>query len=256
MAPAGTFVVAGEDDSSGDDGAGNFDIHARVFHPGGAQKVADVVVNAVTAGQQSAPAVAMAPDGAFVVAWEDDNDGNGKFQIYARGFDEDGAPTFGPFTVNSVATGQQRSPVVAMDGAGGFVIAWEDDADASDGAGNYDIYVRGFDAGGAELFPDLRVHASGAGQQLAPAIAARPGGDFVVAWEDDSDGNGWFQIHARRFDDAGIPASAAVTVNTENVGQQTGPAVAVDADGLFVVVWRDDMDKNGVGQIMARGIDW
>jgi len=256
VAPDGTFVVAWEDDSDGSDGSGNYDIYARVFHPGGSEKVIDLVVNQVTAGQQRAPAVAIAPTGEFVVTWEDDNDGNGKYQIYARGFSATGAPTFGPFTVNSVATGQQRAPVIAMDGTGGFVIAWEDDSDSSDGSGNYDIYARGFDAQGAEVFPDILVNASPAGQQLAPAIARRPGGGFVVVWEDDSDDNGWYQVYARGFTAVGTQAFAEKTVNTENEGQQLMPSVGVDGDGLFVVAWQDDMDKNGVGQIMARGLDW
>jgi hypothetical protein len=256
MAPDGTFVVAWEDDSNKDDGSGNYDIHARVFAPNGGEKVADLIVNIDTDGQQLAPAVAMAPNGDFIVAWEDDKDGNGTFQIYARGFNEDGTPKFGPFTVNSVNTGQQLAPAIAVDDSGRFVVVWEDDSNGSDGSGNHDIFARGFDAGGAETFSDLPVNGSPAGHQRIPAIAGRPDGNFVVVWEDDSDNNGAFQIYARGFDSSGAEIFPEATVNSESEGQQLRPSVGVDATGLFVVAWEDDMDKNGVFQIMARGLDW
>jgi hypothetical protein len=38
--------------------------------------------------------VAAAPNSNFVVVWEDDNDGNGVGQIYARAFDKDGNALF------------------------------------------------------------------------------------------------------------------------------------------------------------------
>ncbi len=256
MASDGSFVVAWEDDSDGGDGSGNYDIHVRSFHAGGVEQVADLVVNQDKAGQQAAPSVAVAPDGDFVVTWEDDKDGNGLFQIYARGFNVDGTQMFGPMTVNSVDAGQQLSPAIAMDSAGNFVIAWEDDSSGADGSGNFDIHARGFDSGGAELFPDILVNAGDGGQQLAPAIAIRPDGAFVVTWEDDSDGNGFFQIFARGFDAVGAQAFGEMTVNNESAGQQLRPDVAVDAAGVFVVTWQDDMDKNGAWQILARGLDW
>jgi len=256
MATNGAFVVVWEDNSDGADGSGNYDIHARGFHASGAEKIVDLVVNQDTAGQQRLPAVALASNGDFVVTWEDDKDDNGLFQIYARGFHADGTQKFAAMTVNSVSAGQQLAPTVAMDSAGNFVIAWEDDSSSADGSGNYDIHARGFDANGGELFGDLMVNAAPGGQQLAPAIALRPDGAFVVVWEDDSDGNGKFQIYARGFTSGGAQAFPEMTVNSESVGQQLTPAVAVHAAGVFVIAWQDDMDENGVGQIMARGLDW
>ncbi len=55
----------------------------------------------------------MTIDGKFVVVWEDDKDGNGYYQIYARGFNANGSQRFADMTVNSVASGQQRRPAIA-----------------------------------------------------------------------------------------------------------------------------------------------
>ena len=48
------------------------------------------------------------------MVWEDDSNKNNIYQIYARGFYANGSERFGDITVNSVATGQQLKPVVAM----------------------------------------------------------------------------------------------------------------------------------------------
>ena len=46
-------------------------------------------------------AIAMGSNGRFVVVWQDDNDQNGYYQIYARVFHANGASHISDFTVNS-----------------------------------------------------------------------------------------------------------------------------------------------------------
>ena len=104
-----------------------------------------MTVNSVNDGQQFDPAVAMDADGDFVVAWEDDKDGNGTYQLYARGFDAGGAERFDDRAVNTDSTGQQLAPAIAIDADGNFVAAWEDDVDGND---FFQIVARGLDAGG------------------------------------------------------------------------------------------------------------
>ena len=159
-----------------------------------------MTVNTDESGQQILPDIAMDGSGDFVVVWQDDKDGNGKYQIYARGFDANGAEGFPDMTVNSVSTGQQLKPAIAMDGSGNFVVLWEDD---KDGNGTYQVYARGFDAGGVERFGDRAVNTDSTGQQLAPAIAIDGDGNFIVAWEDDVDDNDFYQIVVRGLDASG-----------------------------------------------------
>jgi hypothetical protein len=241
-------VVAWEDDQ---DANGSFQILARGFTAAGAQRIADFTVNQVAAGQQLNPAVAVDASGDFVVAWEDDQDNNNYFQIVARGLTAVGANRFNQLQVNTNAAGQHAKPQVAMDQNGAFAVVWEDDQDDN---GYYQIYGRGFTLAGAQRFGVFAVNSVGDGQQYAPSIAMKAGGDFVVAWEDDQDNNGAFQILGRGFNPTGSQRKADFTVNTNSAGQQYIPAAAVDEENRFVIAWQDDMDGDGNPLILVRNL--
>ncbi len=243
----GNFVVVWQDDMDGND---VYQIYARGFNNDGTQRFADIVVNSVADGQQRDPVIAMDAVGNFVVAWEDDADGNGSYQIRARGFDSNGKQRLAEFTVNSVGDGQQLNPSIAMNAEGLFVVAWDDD---QDGNGAYQVYGRGFNADGSQRFGDKKINTVDDGQQFDSTIAMDDLGHFVVAWEDDNDSNGVYQIYARGFNSDGTQRFAFITVNSIADGQQRDPAIAMDAAGNFVVTWEDDSDNNGAYQIRARG---
>lgn len=246
---AGDFVVVWEDDR---DGNGFTEIWARGFMANGAERFAEIKVNSASDGQQRKPVVAMQPNGNFVVAWEDDQDGNNVYQIFARGFNANGTQRFADRTVNSVSAGQQLRPAIAVDANGRFVVAWEDD---QDGNGSYQIMARGFFAAGGGRFADITVNSEDDGQQRKPAISMDPTGRFVVAWEDDQDGNGFYQVMARGFNAAGTQRFADLTVNTVSDGQQLRPSIGMDAAANFVVAWEDDQNENGSYEILARGFN-
>ncbi len=247
---SGAFVTAWEDDSSSADGSGNHDIKVRGFAPGGCESFADITANTNTAGQQQTPAVGVASNGDFVVAWADDADGNGVFQIHARGFFADGTERWPRITVNSEASGQQLAPAIGMAPDGRFVVAWQDDR-----SGEPQVWVRGFHADGTERFSDQSVHSDDDGERLLPTVGMDSGAAFVVAWQDDTDGNGTYQVHARGFTADGDERFARITVNSVASGQQLAPAIGVDASGGFVVAWEDDQDNDDDFQILARRFD-
>jgi hypothetical protein len=249
---AGGWVAVWADDSSTTDGPGNFDIMMRGFGPSGCQAFTQRQVNPEGAGQQRAPAVGMAADGSFAVAWEDDTDGNGSFQIHARGFHADGSERLPRFTVNTVSTGQQRAPAVAVAPDGRFAVAWEDDRDRD---GDMQVWVRGFEADGRERFAERSVHTDDLGNRQRPALAALPDGGLVVVWEDDGDGNGVYQIHARGLRADGGERFARLTVNSAAAGQQRNPVIGADSGGGFAVAWEDDQDGDGNFQLLARGFE-
>ncbi len=245
----GSFVAAWEDDSSAADGADNLDVLIRGFVPGGCEGFSDLSADVDTTGDQREPALAADASGNFVVAWADDTDDNGRYQIRARGFAPDGSERIAEFTVNSVATGEQRDPAIAMAPDGRFAIAWEDDPEND---GDSQILVRGFAADGVELFADRSVHDEDQGDRVNPAVGMDASGNIVVAWQDDGDGNGYDQIHARGFDASGDEWFPRVTVNSVSDGQQRNPAIGVDDAGGFVVAWQDDPGNDGDYDIMAR----
>jgi len=252
MGADGSFVTAWEDDASSADGSGNLDVIIRGFAPCGCGSFDDLAVHGDTAGDQREPAVAVGAKGDFVVAWADDTDDNGYYQIHARGFAADGTERIAEFTVNSVSDGQQRDPAVAVAADGSFVIAWEDDQDRD---GDMQIMMRGFDASGAERFADMSVHDANEGERVNPAIGVDASGDIVVAWQDDGDGNGVYQIHARGFDASGGEGFDRLTVNSVSSGQQEAPALGVSSSGAFTVAWEDDQERDGDYDILARSFD-
>jgi len=247
--PAGSFVVVWEDDS---DQNGSYQIKARGFGPDGTQRFSQRTINAVTTGQQRRPTIAMDASGNFVVVWEDDSDGNGVYQIKARGFDAAGNQRIPQFTVNTVSAGQQLKPAIATSNAGDFVVVWEDDSNTN---AIYQIKMLGFNASGAQRFSQKTVNAIADGQQRWPAIAINPSGEFVVVWQDDSNENAIYQIKGRGFNADGDERIAQFTVNATSSGQQVHPSIAMNAAGQFVVTFEDDGDQNGVFNIKGRGFD-
>jgi len=250
--PAVTVTGAGATVAWEDDRDGNHlkQIHVRGFDPTGCERFSDRVVNTVAKGQQLAPDLASDRAGNFVVVWQDDQDGDGKFDIYARTFKADGTPRTTQLRVNPNSSGQHLNPRVASDATGNFVVVWEDE---SDGSGHRHVRARGYTATGVERIAPFTASGAAAGEQRAPAIAMIPSGAFVVAWQDDTDGNKLYQIEARGFEAAGKERFSKRTVNAVSTGQQKRPAVASDSMGRFVVAWEDDRDGNGSMQILARG---
>ena len=68
-------------------------------------------------------------------------------------------------------------------------------------------------------------------------VAADASGNFVVVWHSNHyDGYG---IFAQRYDSGGMAVGDEFQVNSYTTSSQFAPVVASDADGNFVVAWRD-----------------
>jgi hypothetical protein len=136
---------------------------------------------------------------------------------------------------------------------GGFVVAWEDDLENDD---KLKILTRGFASDGTQRFADRQVHAVAGGQHRLPSLVVAGSGAFALAWQDDGDDNGTYQIHAAGFSAAGVASLKELTVNTIDAGQQRAPGAALDSTGALGVIWQDDLDGNGAYQLLARGLSW
>jgi hypothetical protein len=102
-------------------------VQVRRFDAEGVPQSAEFQVNTYTTGNQFGYTLGPDGTGGFVVVWESagspgtDTDDD---SIQARRFNADWQPVGDQFQVNSDTTGGQNFPGVALDGAGGFVIAW------------------------------------------------------------------------------------------------------------------------------------
>jgi hypothetical protein len=249
--PSGRFVVVWRGDSPG----GSYRILARRFNgKGNALDAAEIRVNdshAFTWPPFGSASVASNDAGEFVVVWTASYDGS-YTGILGRRFDRAGAPLGGEFQVNAYTMGFQLSPTVAMDPAGNFVVAWS--GLDGDGPG---IFGRCFDTGVSPLAGDFRINDVTAGDQRFPAVAMDPNGGFVAVW--DSVDKNTPATMGRRFDLSGDPLDVSdFQVNAYTISRPfvyRAPAVAMDPNGGFAVVWEsDDQGGDGTG-IFGRRFD-
>jgi len=248
---SGNFVVAWQRLVGG---ANGWDVYARRFSSAGAPLSGEVLVNTTTAGNQQRPAVAMASDGRYLVAWESDSQSGGQgWDIAAQAFTAAGAANGAEVTVNSSLAGAQHSPRAAFVTMPSyrFAIVWES------GGG---IVGRRFTTSGVAIdTADQPINSTVTGTQRNPAIAADPSGNYVVAWE-SVDANGLTsRILARRFQGvAPIGSMSDLVVDpTPGATAQHDPALATDAIGNWLVSW-DSVGENGDGSgagIVAQQFD-
>jgi len=197
-------------------------------------------VNTFTAYEQRHPAIAVEPDGDFVVTWQSgassspsptqDGDDWGAF---GRRFAASGAPAGAEFQISPRTENAQYYPTVATEADGEFVVAWWDRA-VDCGSFSYCVMGRRYDAAGV-AGPEFTVSSPETGPGGYPPyldIAAAPDGRFVVAWAKDYD-----SPFARAFDATGTPVGDTVRLSHVEDAYQHNTKVAMADDGDFVVVW-------------------
>ncbi|MCC7510602.1 MAG: tandem-95 repeat protein [Planctomycetes bacterium] len=70
-------------------------------------------------------------------------------------------------------------------------------------------------------------------------IACDANGNYVVVWTSTGQDSGATEgVYGQRYTSAGTPVGGEFLVNTTILNNQNNPAVAMDADGDFVVVWQ------------------
>ncbi|QHT65833.1 T9SS type A sorting domain-containing protein [Rhodocytophaga rosea] len=209
-----------------------------------------IQVNSFTTNNQVNAAIAVDPDGDFVVVWQGNSQiANSGYDIYMRRYDAAGKPLDpdGKLVNTGYTTGNQVNPAVAMDADGDFVITWQ--SEGQDGSLN-GIYAQRYTAAGVAQLPVIQANNLTTGEQTNPAIAMFRNGDFVLAWEGlDASGTG---IYLRRYNAAGAAQTAnEVVVNTTTAGNQIAPAISMDDTGNFVIAWQSS-DGAGDGIFAKR----
>jgi hypothetical protein len=225
-------------------GASSNEIYGRLFDPSGAPRGPAFRVNAYTTGSQLLPVAAMDRRGNFVVVWQGfDQDGYG---VIGRRFDAQGSPLGAEFIVPATTINAQERPAVGMDAGGNFVVVWQN----REAGGLTTLRGRRFTAGGSPAGPEFKVSTQATVNEVSPAVASDPAGDFAVAWNrvDGSD----LGVFARPFDRNGAPPGAEFQVNTFTTGAQVFPSVAVDGGGNFVIGWDSPQDGSFQGAYAAR----
>ena len=119
------------------------------------------------------------------------------------------------------------------------------------GAGGATWAQAPFPAEGAEL----RVNSYTTYNQDHPSVASDASGNFVVVWQSDGQDGSGYGIFGQRFSANGVPRGAEFQVNAYTTNVQSQPAVASDANGNFVVVWRSRNQDGSDFGVFGRRFD-
>lgn len=237
-AAGNSVVVWGSDDLP------ESSIQGQIFDAFGDMAGAEFQVNSITTnGYQEQPAVAVAANGSFVVAWRSGFyilplTGSNYLHIRSRRFGPTGAPLGPDFDATTNDAHEQVWPDVAFDPLGRFVVVWQTGQvfGAPDGTPS-SIEGRRFDPSGVPLGDDFPVNTYTTGSQVTPAVGFDDDGRFTVVWASNASANGTGGVFARRFEADGSSSGSDLQVNTDTNGFQGIPAIA-SKSGRSVVVWQ------------------
>jgi hypothetical protein len=226
------FVVFQDDDTSGT----GPDIHMRSMDSSLVARQgfqAAIKINGPNgdgeANIQSTPAVAAGPNGALLIAWQDDS----AQKIAGRTW-HDGV--LGPQRDISSGTGNERVELAAA--PDGWIAVW---------AGGGDVKMRSIDATGAPIGGESIVNLATAGTQDHPSVAMLPNGRFLVVWS-DHEAAGGAAIVGQRFTETGskVVGDQATPIGATAGADQIAPSAAATnaVGGSFIVAWLDDRTKH------------
>ncbi|HEX6684126.1 MAG TPA: hypothetical protein VF062_15085 [Candidatus Limnocylindrales bacterium] len=237
----GHLAVVWEDDRSGTDPEDNIhsEIYIRMFQNGVSKYEKKISAGGTGNWKHVRPDVAVDNSGNAVVTWLHDADGNGVYNIYASYLNASGTIT-GTVRVNADADGQQMYPAVAIDpdggAGGGFVVVWEDRRTSPS-----HVRAAGFASIGTKRY-EVQVSATtkATGANALPDVGVDSAANAYIVWQEDKDGNDYYQIALRVLTPGGGNKVSQKAANSEGDLQQADPSIAVNANGDFVVAWRGD----------------
>lgn len=220
----GGFIVTWTSD--GQDGSG-LGVYGRIFTAAGVGG-AEFQVNTTTTGSQQSPAIGVAANGTFVIAWQGagagDSDG-----IFAQRFNSSGSKAGSEILVNTTTLNTQYDPSIAVGQDGQFMVVW-DDVTGTLG--------RRFKADGkAKDTLQLQIHADATSGNAD--VATNGTGDYHIVWRTtgggDGSGRGLWQMSLGSADI--VPGTRQLVTN-DTINDQTEPAISSDADGNYIVTWQ------------------
>ncbi|MFH2034008.1 MAG: hypothetical protein ABIJ26_04820 [Candidatus Margulisiibacteriota bacterium] len=142
----------------------------------------------------------------------------------------------------------QQNAVAASDGAGGYIVVYEDQR-----SGHTDICAQRIGVAGNKLWGRDGINVcSAAGDQLFPAVAAVPGVGAIIVWQDGR--SGVFGIYAQKIDIEGNALWGKNGIKVCGVdSSQLSPQLVFDGLDGAIVAWQDY--RNGDEDIFAQRID-
>ncbi len=190
-------------------------------------------------GLQLIPSVASDLAGGVIIAWYDQRGVD--FDVYAQHVFASGAldpawPLNGRLVCN--AAGNQSSPKVVSDGAGGVIVAWQDSR-AGTASDIYAHHLRGDGALDPAWSANGLAVCTAAGVQSSIAIVGDAAGGALLLWRDTRNDTDLYamRVLASGQVDPGWPANGLAVAS--GAGAQLFPNVVSDRHGGMLLAWQD-----------------
>ncbi len=219
----------------------------------------DQLAHSIVPQGKEFPSIASDGAGGAIVAWPDARNAISGLDLFAHHVLSTGAldpawPVNGAKVCS--ANGEQGTPVVTPDGAGGVFVAWVD-ARAGSNVGDLDVFAQHVLATGVvdPAWPANGVAVSTApAAQFGPAIVGS-GSGAILTWTDARSGNPGDDVYAQRVLRTGV-VDPAWPVNGRALSAaprtQIGPRIISDGGSGAFVAWTDDRD--GTNHIYAQHV--
>ncbi len=207
------------------------------------------LINSHIERSQTAPSVAMAADGSFIVVWESWFQDGGDRGIYGQRFDANANRIGDEFQINSTTAFSQARPRVVYTKQGKFVVIWESWNQDNTTPSGYGVFGQLFDAEARKLGDEFYVNTYTKDYQWFGDVAAFNDGGFAViwcSWEQDGDDGG---IYLQLFDSAANKVGVEIPVNKTTQHYQWLPRITKTFDDDFAVIWsswKQDGSREGV----------
>ena len=238
----------------GDSRGDSIDIYAqRINSSGSVQWTSDGIPICTANGDQYYPQICTDGNGGAIIVWSDARNGYANMDIYIQRIDSSGSIKW---TMNGkalcTANNIQNGPQICSDGAGGAIIAWQDDRGS-----DYDIYAQRIDSSGNIIWTNNgEAITTASDDQVSVKICNDMAGGAIIVWIDRSNANG--DIYAQRIDSTG---TVKWTANGEPIyiaGENWWLPyydVCSDGSGGAIITWDDARVDTMDLEIYAQRID-
>jgi hypothetical protein len=192
----GNFAVAWASEQDGS----YYGIYSQRYNSLGVPQGSEFRVNSYTTYSQRIPTIVFDINNNFIITWESVQNYNEGTDIFIQRYNSLGVPQGSEFRVNTYTTNSQRTPKMATDSSGNFVVTWESYfQDGSHGG----IYAQRYNSLGVPQGSEFQVHTYTSYYQASPSLAMDSNGNFVITWSSTDFKSNLVGIYAQRYSSLG-----------------------------------------------------
>ncbi len=159
-------------------------------------------------------------------------------------------------TANTLTSGSDSLADVAKSDNGNYVVTWTSNGQGGDAdSTGQGVYYQLYDSSGAAQLPnagspaDQLANTTTIGDQENSAVTMDQNGNFIIAWSDNNNGGGTYDIYVQAFDSTGTRIGAATKINDTSSLTSPHPDISMDYNYFdqstiapFAVTWESSSD--------------